>query len=171
MKVYTRTGDQGTTALASGERVPKTDARLVAYGTSDELNCFVGRLRALGTDAEVAEQLLQIQEHLFEMGGMLSQGATPFAESRVPELELWIDELTGKLPKQPFAFVLPGSTLKNAEAHVCRAVCRRFERELLQVPGAPSAIKVYANRLSDYFFVLAKYLSFEEGVAETTWRR
>jgi cob(I)alamin adenosyltransferase len=169
MKVYTRTGDAGTTALASGERVSKTDPRLVAYGTSDELNCFVGRLRALCANEEVEAQLLKIQGRLFEVGALLACAGTPFEEGPTRELEEWMDAISARLPKQPFAFVLPGSTVTNAEAHVCRAVCRRFERELLLVEGAPQAAKVYANRLSDYFFMLAKWLSFEDGKKETVW--
>jgi cob(I)alamin adenosyltransferase len=175
MKIYTRTGDAGATSLATGERVPKTDPRLVAYGTCDELNSFAGRLRALcGADprfAAPAAQILKIQSRLFEVGGMLAGGKTPFAGEAAAELELWMDQMTAGFPPRPFVFVLPGNTLRNAEAHVCRTVCRRFERELLLVEGAPQQVRVFVNRLSDYFFVLSRHFSFAENVEETVWGR
>jgi cob(I)alamin adenosyltransferase len=164
-KIYTRTGDKGSTALIGGKRVSKSNMRLECYGTLDELNAFVGRLKILCI--EKAEELGCIQNHLFEIGSIL---ATPTGmewtnmpsinETHVKMLEKAIDLMNAKL--EPLkSFTTPGENMVNAEAHICRTVCRRAERILCHAKENNVAINdfimAYINRLSDYFFVLSRY--------------
>jgi cob(I)alamin adenosyltransferase len=166
-KIYTRTGDKGSTALIGGERVSKSNMRLECYGSLDELNAFVGRLKVLC--AEKAEELGGIQSRLFEIGSIL---ATPpgkawanmpsIDESHIQTLEDAIDLMNAKL--EPLKnFTVPGENAKNAEAHICRTVCRRVERILCHARENDVAINdlimAYINRLSDYFFVLSRYFA------------
>lgn len=167
MSLYTKTGDNGTTALATGERVAKTDARLEAYGTIDELNSHVGLLAALAP--QYAERLVEVQRALFAIGAILAgsrNGAQLCRE--IPAIEQAIDSLT--LPPWR-GFTLPGGTLAAAQCHVCRTVCRRAERRVLMVEDADHDVRVYVNRLSDYFYALALKLNQEAGVEENLWRK
>lgn len=178
MKIYTRTGDDGTTGLFSGARVPKHHLRVEAYGTVDELNSALGVARAHGPQPQADGWLAQIQSDLFYLGADL---ATPddarsprvvrMSAERVSWLETTIDELTGELPplKQ---FVLPGGALTAAHLHVARTVCRRAERlaALLaeQEPVGEHVIP-YLNRLSDFLFTLARWENWKAGIDETKW--
>lgn len=181
--IYTRHGDQGQTSLATGERVAKTHPRLEAYGTLDELSAHIGLLLADVTDETHREELLAIQRHLFTIGGQLastgSAGVTPVSVAGgtpappVLALERAIDAADAPLGGWR-GFILPGGTRAAAQAHVCRTVCRRFERRLLalaaDVDVAPDTLQ-YANRLSDYFFVLARHLNYLAGQEENYWRK
>ena len=185
--VYTRRGDTGMTDLVGGVRIEKTDIRLEAYGTIDELSSHLGLLVALlpADDSERAT-LLRIQNNLFNVGTHLATdlSQTPlYPSARLPEgetelLEQRIDQLNAILP-EPQGFVLPGGVPAAAQAHVCRTVCRRAERciygLIAQTPSsAPQHptlhMAQYVNRLSDYLFVLAKIINFNNGVSEILWQ-
>lgn len=181
MKIYTRTGDAGQTSLVGGIRVPKTHPRLEAYGTLDELNSHVGLLTSLVNDSTQRELLHAIQEDLFVVSSNLATDTTQQAlpasgmvgEERVQALEQAIDKLSEMLPPQR-AFILPGGCTPAAQAHVCRTVCRRAERRILALAEADvmvdATLLCYVNRLSDYFFMLARALNTERGQVETCWK-
>ncbi len=181
-RIYTRTGDDGSTALGSGERRPKYDLRVAAYGTVDEVNAVIGlaRLHAAG-DAELDRMLARIQNDLFDVGAdlcMPDKGKGPggarldVTEAQVEWLERQIDRLNGELSPLR-SFVLPGGSAAAAYLHLARTVCRRAERlmvELKDRPGetvTPAAIK-YVNRLSDFFFVAARFAN-DRGAADVLW--
>lgn len=185
MKIYTRRGDEGETGLLGGTRVPKSDARVDAYGTVDELNAGVGL--ALATDAEGrgvldADRLKRLQDDLFAVGARLAaadperareKGLVPrFPRSRVDDLEAWIDELDEELPELD-AFVLPGGTATAAQLHAARTVCRRAERAVVRLAADDAelgdVVLPYLNRLSDLLFTLARAANERAGVAETEW--
>lgn len=171
MKIYTKTGDQGETQvyLKDTLRKRKDDLLLESYGTLDELNAQVGVLicHLDNTDTVLAEQLTQVQRDLFQLGFAISASST-LTENRLTELEDAIDNMQQRIPPQT-AFILPGGTLVSAQAHVCRTVCRRAERVLvalaLQHDIAPVA-QSYINRLSDYFFVVARLCNFNAEIAD-----
>jgi cob(I)alamin adenosyltransferase len=174
MKIYTKTGDGGTTGLFSGRRVSKADARVEAYGTVDELNACLGLLLAHlpegGGGARV--QLHDQQHHLFALGAALADDRPEInfelPENAVSQLETWIDTMNEGLPRMTH-FILPGGSKTVAYAHLCRTVCRRAERRTVEWEGAPEGAIQYLNRLSDYLFVLARYLGMKEGVEEVKW--
>lgn len=178
-KVYTKTGDKGTTSLVGGVRISKSDDRLEAYGTVDELNSFLGLLDTQVTDEPIKEVITRIQSNLFNVGTHLAtdQSQTPLYESaklkegEIEFLEQQIDQIMKELPERQ-GFVLPGGCHSAALAHVCRTICRRAERRaitLSEQAAISSEIIQYLNRLSDYLFVLAKKLNFIEGTAEKNW--
>jgi cob(I)alamin adenosyltransferase len=181
-KIYTRTGDKGMTSLVGGVRIKKSDVRLEAYGTVDELCSHIGLLVAhLPLDDDDHQLLLRTQSNLFIVGSHLAtdQSQTPLYPSAVlPEgetelLELRVDELLALLP-EPQGFILPGGTVAAAQCHVCRTVCRRAERRidaLADVAVVGSEIIQYVNRLSDYLFVLAKKINFNAGQQEIIWQK
>lgn len=175
-RIYTRSGDKGETSLASGDRVTKDHPRLEAYGTSDELCCLIGRLRT--QDVRKADQLAEIQDRLFDLGTMLATspgkewpGMSKLNPQDSVQLEQWIDEMN--LALEPLkSFVLPGGSLLNADAHIARAVCRRFERLLCSLPSdvpVHAEILTYVNRLSDYLFVLSRWYAKQDQVPEYLW--
>lgn len=173
--LYTRTGDTGTTSLATGERVAKTHPRLEAYGTLDELNAHIGLLLTSIDEETDRTCLTAIQNRLFTLGAALASSEDyPLAlEEPLACLERAIDEADAL--RGPWrGFVLPGGTRAAALAHLCRTVCRRFERRLLalaaDVDVAPDTLQ-YTNRLSDYFFVLARHLNYLAGQEENYWRK
>ena len=181
-KIYTRTGDKGMTSLVGGVRIKKSDIRLEAYGTIDELCSRIGLLVAQlpATDDE-RERLVRIQSNLFIVGSHLAtdQSKTPLYPSAIlPEgetelLEQRIDEILKLLPEAQ-GFVLPGGTLAAAQCHVCRTVCRRAERRidaLAEVAEVGTDIIKYVNRLSDYLFVLAKKINFNAHQQEIIWQK
>lgn len=180
-KVYTRQGDEGMTDLVGGVRIKKTDCRLEAYGTIDELNSHLGLLVAmLDEKDEIRPQLLRIQNCLFNVGTYLAidQSQTPLYDSaRLPEgaveeLEYSIDSMNSQLPEQQ-GFVLPGGALSAAQCHVCRTLCRRAERRILalaEVSAVGPEVLQYVNRLSDYLFILAKIINFNRGCNEILWQ-
>ena len=165
MKIYTKTGDAGTTSLVGGKRVPKDCARLESYGTVDELNAHVGLLLTYVSENQDRECLISIQNRLFVVGAQLATEA--------PNLENNIDKASEGLPKWR-GFTLPGGCREAAIAHVCRTVCRRAERRILTLNSEeevdPQLIK-YINRLSDYFYVLALRLNFLHGTEEILWKK
>lgn len=179
-KIYTRTGDKGTTSLVGGKRVSKTDPRLDAYGTIDELNSFIGLMLAtMDGKAESEENIRWIQQKLFNIGGCLATDTTSFQlpdsckvlQEDVERMEHMIDALQEGLPEQK-SFILPGGTQAASYAHVARTVCRRAERIILSLPEsakAPSELLQYINRLSDYLFVLARRINYFSGVDEKIW--
>jgi len=184
--VYTRTGDDGRTALRGGQRVPKHDARVEAYGTVDELNACVGLARELarrlaaGAPAlsTLDEALLGVQHRLFEIGGLLasSPGDRPSSAPRVDErdvveLERQMDACSAELAPLS-SFVLPGGCELNAVLHLARTVCRRAERRCVAVADGDSvelAVVVYLNRLGDALFVWGRWASSKLGAGETPW--
>jgi cob(I)alamin adenosyltransferase len=166
-RVTTRSGDTGKTMLADGTRVTKTDARIEAIGTVDELNSCTGVLVAdLPADSPHTAFCRQIQQELFDLGAFLAtQGQTP--PPGLDSLEQQVAALNDSLPPLT-EFVLPGGTRAAASAHVCRTVCRRAERTLWALDETALPCAKYLNRLSDYFFVLARCLN--AGQTELQWR-
>ena len=184
MKIYTKTGDKGTTALYGGTRVSKASARVESYGNIDELNSFIGLAKSEITNEKVLNQLKKIQFDLFTLG---SESATPIdkltlangksrltlmiSEKEIEELENWMDEFETQLEPLQY-FILPGGGKSATSLHVCRTVCRRAERSLVFLNESeevrPELIK-YLNRLSDYLFVLARYISKLNGEKEEYW--
>lgn len=173
MKIYTKTGDMGQTSLATGERVNKADMRLETYGTADELNAWVGMLRAtLGeTDSSLDEQLLWVQNKLFNLGALLSMAPGEWltmSDSR--QIEDWIDGIQAQLTPLR-AFVLPAGNETVARCHVCRTVTRRLERRMEEAGCSDKAARCFVNRLSDYFFVLSRRLGEQSHAAVTVWEK
>ena len=179
-KLYTRGGDTGTTSLVGGQRVAKEDVRLEAYGTVDELNAAVGLLvTLLPADNTDARLLRHIQNCLFVVGSSLATDidttplheASRLAEGEISIIERRIDDIDALLPPLN-RFVLPGGCEGAARAHLCRTVCRRAERRvcaLSVVHTVAENVMKYINRLSDYFFVLARYLNFTAHYPESFW--
>lgn len=180
--VYTRTGDTGMTSLVGGERVRKNDPRVEAYGTADELNSTVGLLAAECSpiNQEIADTLTRISSRLFDAGSYLAsigrEGSQlpPLDQSAVTYLEHEIDRMDAEMT--PFkCFLLPGGHHASAVAHVARTICRRTERRLYDVidagyPVAPVMIEWF-NRLSDYLFVLARYINHLTATPEIPWQK
>ena len=180
MKIYTRTGDTGETALYGGTRVRKSDPRVAAYGDVDELNACLGVVRAQpGLAAEVEEVLARVQKDLFAVGARLADPAEHIADrvtkvmvgdEDVQRLEGWIDRFEAELPALR-RFILPGGSVPGALLHLSRTVCRRAERGIVGLGGASvdAHVVVYINRLSDLLFVLARAVNHREGRHETEW--
>lgn len=178
MKIYTRVGDGGTTALIGGSRVSKDDARVEAYGTLDELMAFVGLLMSYPESVGYRAELEGIQRSLMVCSSLaavddvalLTTGRVPaLEEARVSELEAAVDRLLLGLPELRY-FVLPGGSSPSvALTHVARTVARRAERRLVVLEGLPAVVLSYVNRLSDYFFALGRRMSFEQGDSQTIW--
>lgn len=178
-RVYTRTGDDGTTSLGGGERVPKDSIRVAAYGTVDELNSQIGAAIAAGLDPELAERLGGVQNDLFHLGSDLCALEEDKAKRPVPviaarhveALERWIDAMQRELPPLD-NFVLPGGTPGAAALHVARTVCRRAERAAIRLArGEPIGAQVvpYLNRLSDALFVAARFENRRRGAPDVLW--
>ena len=173
-RIYTRTGDDGSTGLAGGERVPKDHPRIEAIGSVDELNSAVGVLRAAQTGAAIDPVLEGVQHRLFDLGGELAMSDVVLVPpGRTVELEQQLDRFNADLP--PLAeFVLPAGSEAAARCHLARAICRLAERDLLrlsrQQPVNPAAL-TYLNRLSDLLFVLARVLARRDSGREVTWRK
>ena len=178
MKIYTKTGDDGTTSLFSGGRVPKTNLRVETYGTVDELNSVLGVARAHQPHSFTDVRLEQVQAQLFNLGADL---ATPLDAkvdwvvrmdaATVLWLEQGIDEMTAELPELK-NFILPGGTLAAANIHVARTVCRRAERLVVQLREQEPIgdhILHYLNRLSDFLFTLARWENFQAEIPEDKW--
>jgi cob(I)alamin adenosyltransferase len=180
-KVYTKTGDKGTTSLLGGTKVSKDDWRLEAYGTVDELNSFIGLLTdSMGGKIRFFDnsitQLEKIQNNLFVMGSCLSYDnlgkdkiqLQEITENHIIELEKWIDEMDGVLPELK-NFIIPGGSQIVSICHICRTVSRRAERRCIPATQYPLVLK-YLNRLSDYFFVLGRFVNKEQGYEEIIWK-
>ena len=180
-KIYTKTGDDGTTGLVGGTRVKKYDIRLEAYGTVDELNASIGVIRSFEFPAGYKEYLVEIQNKLFNIGSRLASdekgeavtSKLSISEEDIAKLEKAIDELDEELPELT-QFILPGGVPAAAYCHVARTVCRRAERRILEFSEQafvqPEIMK-YINRLSDFLFVLARKLNAISGTEEMHWRQ
>lgn len=179
MKIYTKTGDKGTTSLFGGKRVSKADLRIETYGTIDELNSFVGLLRDQEVNHKRKDELIEVQDRLFTIGSLLATEPgntnvkTPhLKEEDIAFLEGKIDAMDEVLPPMR-SFVLPGGHSSVSCCHVTRTVCRRAERICITLNGHepvdPLIIK-YLNRLSDYLFVLGRKMAHELNVEETPWK-
>ena len=181
MKIYTKTGDKGDTSLAVGGRVRKSCKRLEAYGTADELNSYVGWLRAKINDRSpiwhivVDEQLGWIQNRLFDVGAILAGADMQVTESAVLQLETWIDKMQSELPVLR-EFILPGGDEVVSVCHVCRTVTRRLERSIVvwcdeEGMALPEDVITFVNRLSDYCFVLARWIAKESEITPFFWKK
>lgn len=179
MKIYTKTGDRGTTGLVGGSRVAKTDPRIAAIGDVDELNAVLGWARAVGLGSDLDALLAEAQARLFDLGAEL---ATPqeskfdnryLDESDVQRIEQSIDDLDDALP--PLAnFILPGGAEASARLHMARSVCRRAERSVLALKEVVEIRDVaieFLNRLSDWLFVAARTVNVRSGVEDVKWTR
>ncbi len=185
MKIYTKTGDKGTTSLYGGTRVPKYHLRIEAYGTIDELNSYIGLISTQQINANSATTLLKIQNELFTIGSML---ATPqdketlksgkerlnipkASANSITYLEQEIDTMNEELPAMTH-FVLPGGHQTVSYCHIARCICRRAERITVQLSEEVVINEVvlkYLNRLSDYLFVLARKLTYDNNIEEIPW--
>jgi len=173
-KIYTRTGDAGTTGLGDGSRVPKNSLRIEAIGAVDELNSALGVLLAEPVSQQVRADLLNVQHDLFDLGGELSiPGYTSLGAQHVSRLENELDRYNAELAPLK-EFILPGGSRGAALCHVARAVCRRAERQVISLAAAEAlspALQQYLNRLSDLLFVLCRVLNREAGVADVYWQK
>ena len=177
MKIYTKTGDKGDTSLAGGTRVSKTDPRVEAYGTVDELISHLGLLRAFNDDHAQNEEIQQVQQCLMNISALLaadektSKTLPKLQLSDIQQLENSIDKLEKGLPPLR-SFVIPSPPIVSAQCHVARTVCRRAERTAIAASNQfviDEYIIPYLNRLSDYLFVLARHFSQNAGQSETAW--
>lgn len=180
MKIYTRTGDNGSTGLFGGPRVSKDDIRIEAYGTVDELNAAIGSARSSEPSETIDGELKQIQSELFSIGAELAtpdpeaHGLCVIGSDHIERLEKWIDEHELEVPPLTH-FVLPAGAKLSTDLHLARAICRRAERRVVTM--ASSGIKVsdsliiYLNRLSDLLFVLTRVANYQAGVGEVEWIR
>ena len=174
MKIYTKTGDKGTTSLVGGTRVPKTHIRLEAYGTVDELNSNLGLLITYLLDGKDKDFLQQVQDRLFaatDREKMELKEASIISSEQVEMVEREIDRLDTLLPPLS-AFILPGGSRGAALCHVCRTVCRRAERRILALAEQveiSSELLAYVNRLSDYLFVLSRKMNQDDKKGEIFW--
>jgi cob(I)alamin adenosyltransferase len=181
MKIYTRTGDDGTTGLFGGPRVSKDNDRIEAYGTVDELNACLGVVRSLGLDTDLDRQLESIQHGLFAAGAELASpnpaamGTQLLTESHIRQLEEWIDLLEREL--EPLAqFILPAGCPVAAYLHLARGICRRAERRVValeQRHGIALSLPLlqYLNRVSDLLFVQSRVANRRSKIDDTPWRR
>jgi cob(I)alamin adenosyltransferase len=173
--IYTKTGDKGETSLANGQRVAKTDARIEAYGTVDELNSWIGLLRASIQPSAFSlqpsdEQLQWIQNRLFNLGAALSEAPGEWmTEADVHQLEQWIDGMQAEVPPMR-AFILPAGGETVCRCHVCRTVCRRAERKMIAAQSSEIELR-FINRLSDFLFVLARFVATMNEETETAWKK
>jgi len=172
-KIYTRTGDDGTTGLGDGSRVAKDSARVAAYGTVDEANSTIGLLLAADVPDDIRELLTTIQHQLFDLGGELCiPGHAAIDDADVDRLEQQLDHYNDALPPLK-EFILPGGGDAAARCHIARTVVRRAERETVALARGeavrPQPIR-YLNRLSDLLFVLARVLARQSGHGEVTWQ-
>ncbi|HET9136227.1 MAG TPA: cob(I)yrinic acid a,c-diamide adenosyltransferase [Candidatus Kapabacteria bacterium] len=177
MKIYTKTGDDGTTGLFAGGRVRKDSFQIRAYGDVDELNSHLGKARSLDTTNIFADVFDKLQRLLFNLGAdlatpLLAKNTIPrIIEADAPSLEVLIDKFELELPPLTH-FILPGGSELASELHIARTVARRAEREIVSLTQSEdigNAIEPFINRLSDLLFVMARYANFKLGVAENPW--
>lgn len=175
MKIYTKTGDKGQTSLVGGTRVSKSDVKIEAYGTVDELNSSLGVIAA--SSQEYASFIKGIQHKLFNMGSTLAAEVNldfelpSIEQEHINLLEDEIDRLTASLPKLT-NFILPGGSVLSAQAHVSRCICRRAERRVVELGDKDYTIHIqYLNRLSDYLFILSREFLRLEGKEEIIWSK
>ena len=171
MKIYTKTGDKGMTSLIGGKRVPKNSARLESYGTIDELNSFLGMIRSFPLEQVIAEELVEIQSRLFDVGGNLATDPESSANLKEPIgvteedialLENGIDRMDAEVPPMKY-FVLPGGNQCVSFCHMARTICRRAERRILDLAAETEVDG------SDYLFILARKIAYDSGCEEMKW--
>ena len=175
-KIYTRSGDSGKTSLAMGKRLYKCDAHIKTLGEVDELNCHIGIIVAtLDTDDTLLPYLQRIQNTLFDIGGELAMNSSDFPSLEqffIDELEQKMDSFNQELPPLK-EFILPGGHISAAQCHLARAVCRRVERQLVELTkdcDSFAQAKKYINRLSDFLFVAARFLNKQNSSVELSWK-
>lgn len=183
-KIYTKTGDKGSTSLIGGVRVPKNHIRIESYGTVDELNSQLGLVNDLTNQSLISEWIREVQDRLFTIGSELATSPTKEVKMKLPDLhesdvqwlEERIDEMNQELPEMR-SFILPGGHAGASACHVARCICRRAERICVAMteeteinPPVHELIVRYLNRLSDFLFVLARYIAHINGVADLPWR-
>jgi len=179
MKIYTKTGDKGTTSLIGGTRVPKYDLRIESYGTVDELSAWIGLIRDQEIDSLIIGDLIEVQDKLFTIESMLACDTTP-SKLKIPEvdeydikfLENRIDDMTQELPELK-AFLLPGGNTIVSYCHISRTICRRAERLVIQMDEqyeVSPLILAYLNRLSDYLFILSRKIAKDNNAKELLWK-
>lgn len=179
MKIYTRTGDKGTTGLVGGTRLSKAHLRIEAYGTVDELNSYIGLLRDQKVNLDRRDLLKEIQDRLFTVGSHLASEADQtrrilpdLFETDVTSLEHEMDKITAVVPPLR-SFVLPGGHQSVSFGHLARTVCRRAERCVIRLAEDEEVEEIvirYLNRLSDYLFMLCRAMTYELGVEEVSWQ-
>lgn len=181
MKIYTKTGDKGSTSLIGGTKVSKAHLRIEAYGTVDELNSYIGLCRDHISDADSRAVLLETQDRLFTVGSALACDPEKETKLKIPDLheeditllEKAIDKMHEVLPPMK-SFILPGGLIAASHLHVARCVCRRAERQVVRLSEESHEVEIiiqkYLNRLSDYLFVLARYVAFLEKAEEIPWK-
>lgn len=181
IKIYTKTGDKGSTSLIGGTKVPKNDLRIETYGTVDELNSWIGMINDQLNDSEFKNELKEIQDRLFTIGSSLATNAEKEVKMKLPDLhqsdieflEIRIDAMTNALPPMK-SFILPGGHVTVSSIHITRCVCRRTERLVVNMLQnelfVDEKIIQYLNRLSDYLFTLARYVTQKMGAEEIPWK-
>ena len=180
VRIYTKTGDDGTTGLIGGTRVKKYNIRLEAYGTVDELNSYLGLILSMDIEQHAKDVLKRVQAVLFAVGAQLAtddsvagfKEQVPCKQEDIEMLEREMDNMFKVLPKLN-NFILPGGSQAAAHAQVARTICRRAERRIVELSEATTINKnliIFINRLSDYLFVLGRKVSFDDKVAETLWK-
>lgn len=179
-KIYTKTGDKGSTSLIGGTKVPKNDVRIETYGTVDELNSWIGYINDVLNDDEFKRELKEVQDRLFTIGSSLATDADKEPKMKLPDLhesdvkflEKRIDEMTAALPPMKH-FILPGGHPAVSSIHIVRCVCRRAERLCVNMRQhelfVDEKVIQYLNRLSDYLFTLARYVAQKLGAEEVPW--
>ena len=178
MKIYTKKGDSGHTSLIDGQIVNKHNLSVDAYGTVDELNSFLGLLKDYIKDETIKDILNNIQPKLFSIGSILASGKNQnmlekvkIEKKDVKYIEFHIDSMNNELPELK-NFIIPGGHKISSYSHVCRSICRRAERRISEINNEQSVdpnILSYINRLSDFFFVLSRYLMYSDKIEETRW--
>jgi cob(I)alamin adenosyltransferase len=180
-KIYTKTGDGGATSLIGGTKVLKNDLRIETYGTTDELNSWIGLINDQLDDAELRSELKEVQDRLFTIGSSLATDAGKESKMKLPDLhqsdieflEKRIDEMTAALPPMK-SFILPGGHPTVSSVHITRCICRRAERLAVNMQQndlfVDQKIIQYLNRLSDYLFTLARYAAHKLGAEEIPWK-
>lgn len=180
-KIYTKTGDKGTTSLIGGTKVPKSHLRIEAYGTTDELNSYIGLCKDLLSDQQSKKTLQEVQDRLFTIGSSLACDTEKETKMKIPDLkeddvillEKEIDRMNELLPEMK-NFILPGGHATLSHLHIARCICRRAERCCVRLEmdkeEVESIIIKYLNRLSDYLFVLSRYIGHQLNVAEIPWK-
>lgn len=181
MKIYTKTGDKGTTSLIGGTKVPKNDIRIETYGTVDELNSWIGLVNDQLNDETFKNELKEIQDRLFTIGSSLATDAKNAPKMKLPDLvtndieflEKRIDAMTSELPPMK-NFILPGGHIAVSSIHITRCVCRRAERSVVNMQQhelfVDEKVITYINRLSDYLFTLARFVAQKLGAEEIPWK-
>ncbi len=179
-KIYTKTGDEGNTSLLGGNRVSKNHPRVEAYGNIDELNSFIGLLRSEIEDEYLTNALINVQTHLYYIGSLVACDSckeqsklTQITDSDISFLEKEIDSMTKTLPELE-AFIIPGGNRAIANAHIARCVCRRAERSIINLAEKThidNLIITYLNRMSNYFFTLARKLAAISGIEEIKYKK